>query len=203
MKLRYAPTSPYVRKVLVSAMETGLEERIERVSTNVWDPATDIQVDNPLGKVPALTTDDGAVLCDSPLICEYLDTLHDGQPLIPHSGAERWRVLNTAALGDGIMDGAVTRIIEVKMRPEALRWDDWLARQKGKIFKALDTLEGQVDQAPTTGAVNLGQIAVACALGYLDFRFPDDAWREGRPGLAAWYKAFADRPSMQATVPPA
>lgn len=203
MKLRYAPTSPYVRKVLVTAIEAGLDERIERVATNVWDAATDIQDDNPLGKVPALTTDDGTVLCDSPLICEHLDSLHEGAPLIPAAGAERWQVLNTAALGDGIMDSAVSRIIEVRQRPEALRWDDWLARQKGKISKALDVLERQVSAGPMTGPVNLGQIAVGCALGYLDFRFPDDAWRNGRPGLEAWYQAFAEFPSMKATQPPA
>ena len=203
MKLRYAPTSPYVRKVAVMALETGLDGRIERVATNVWDPATDIQDDNPLGKVPALTTDEGTVLCDSPLICDHLDSLHGGAPLIPDSGTARWQVLNTAALADGIMDSAVARIIEIKMRPAELRWDDWLARQRGKIAKALDALERQADGAPLTGPVNLAQIAVACALGYLDFRFAEDAWREGRPRLAAWYANFAERPSMKATVPPA
>ncbi len=203
MKLRYAPTSPYVRKVAVMALETGLDGRIERVATNVWDPATDIQDDNPLGKVPALTTDEGTVLCDSPLICEHLDSLHGGAPLIPDAGTTRWQVLNTAALADGIMDSAVARIIEIKMRPAELRWDDWLGRQQSKIAKALDTLERQADGAPLTGPVNLAQIAVACALGYLDFRFAEDAWREGRPRLAAWYADFAERPSMKATVPPA
>lgn len=202
MKLRYAATSPYVRKVLVTAIETGLDGRIDRVPTNVWDPASDILDENPLGKVPALSTDDGSVLCDSPLICEYLDSLHEGQPLIPSSGTERWEVLNTAALGDGIMDSAVTRIIEVKMRPADLLWQDWLARQKGKIAKALDVLERQAGRAPMTGPVNLGQIAVGCALGYLDFRFPEDSWRDGRPALEGWYQAFAERPSMQATQPP-
>ncbi len=203
MKLRYAPTSPYVRKVAVMALETGLDARIERVATNVWDPATDIQDDNPLGKVPALTTVEGAVLCDSPLICEHLDSLHGGAALIPDAGSARWQVLNTAALADGIMDSAVARIIEIKMRPEALRWDDWLARQKGKIGKALDVLESQAESAPLNGPLNLAQIAVACALGYLDFRFGEDGWREGRPRLAAWYADFAERPSMKATVPPA
>ena len=203
MKLRYAATSPYVRKVMVTAIEAGLEDRIERVATNVWDPATDIQDDNPLGKVPALTLDDGTVLCDSPLICEHLDSLHGGEPLIPAAGPERWQVLNTAALADGIMDSAVGRIIEIRQRPEALQWDGWVARQKGKIAKALDVLERQAESSPMTGPLNLGQIAVACALGYLDLRFPDDGWRNGRPKLEAWYRSFAERPSMQATVPPA
>ena len=202
MKLRYSATSPYVRKVVVTAMEAGLADRIEKIETNVWDPATDIAEDNPLGKVPALTTDDGTVLCDSPLICEHLDSLNGGTPLIPAKGPERWRTLNLQALADGIMDSAVARIIEIKMRPQDLRWSDWLARQKGKIAGALDVLEEQAAAGQLDGPVHLGSIAVGCALGYLDFRFADDNWRNGRPALSAWYEGFAQRPSMQATVPP-
>jgi len=203
MKLRYAPTSPYVRKVVVTAMEAGLDERIERTATNVWDPATDIADDNPLGKVPALTTDDGMVLCDSPLICEHLDSLNSGTPLIPVQGPARWQVLNLQALADGVMDSAVTQVVETKMRPEDLRWGDWLTRQKTKINRALDVLEKQAAAGDLDGPVNLGSIAVACALGYLDFRFAEDDWHSGRPALSAWYEGFAQRPSMQATQPPA
>lgn len=203
MKLRYSPTSPYVRKVVVTAMETGLDDRIERVETDVWDPSSDIGTDNPLGKVPALVTDDGAVLCDSPLICEHLDSLHAGTKLIPAEGPERWRVLNLEALGDGIMDSAVSRIIEIRMRPETLRWDGWLSRQRGKIDQALDVVEAQADGGSLDGPVNLGTLTLGCALGYLDFRFPDDRWRDGRPALARWYETFSQRPSMQASRPPA
>ena len=202
MKLRYAPTSPYVRKVVVTAMEAGLEDRLEKVETNVWDPATDIAKDNPLGKIPALTTDDGTVLCDSPLICEHLDSLNGGTPLIPAKGPERWQILNLQALADGIMDSAVARNIEIRMRPEDLRWSDWLARQKAKIGRALDSLEKQAAAGKLDGPVNLGSIAVGCALGYLDLRFADDNWRGGCPALSAWYEGFAQRPSMQATIPP-
>jgi glutathione S-transferase len=203
MKLRFAPTSPYVRKVAVTAIEAGLDDRVERIETNVWDPATDIAEDNPLGKVPALTTDDGTVLCDSPVICEHLDSLHGGPKLIPADGSERWRVLNLQALADGIMDSAVARIIEQRMRPEEFRWDGWLTRQKDKITAALDVLERQAADDSLGGAVNLGGIALGCALGYLDFRFPDDKWRDGRPALAAWFEGFAQRPSMRQTEPPA
>lgn len=202
MKLRFSPTSPYVRKVAVTAIETGLDDRIERVETNVWDPATDIFEANPLGKVPALVTDDGAVLCDSPLICEYLDSLSDGDKLIPATGPERWRALELQALADGIMDAAVARTIETRMRPEALRWDGWLERQRDKIAKAADLLERDAAAGRLDGQVTLGSIALGCALAYVDFRFAEDGWRNGRPKLAAWFETFSQRPSMQATRPP-
>lgn len=202
MKLRYSPTSPYVRKVAVAAIEAGLDGRIERIETDVWNPETDIAEDNPLGKVPALVTDDGTVLCDSPTICDYLDSLHDGPRLVPAEGAERWQVLNLHALASGIMDAAVARVVEVRARPEALRFDGWLQRQTLKIGHALDALEGRAAAGGLDGPVTLGTITLGCALGYLDLRFSEDAWRDGRPALAAWYETFSRRPSMQATVPP-
>ena len=203
MKLRFSATSPYVRKVVVTALEAGLGDRIEQVETNVWDPATDIAEDNPLGKVPALTTDDGMVLCDSPVICEHLDSLNSGRKLIPAAGPARWQVLNLQALADGIMDGAVGQVIETKMRPEALRWDGWIERQKGKVGRAVDSLEAKAADGSLDGEVTVGGIAVGCALAYLDFRFAADDWRSGRPALAAWFEGFSQRPSMQATQPPA
>ncbi len=202
MKLRYSPTSPYVRKVVVTAIEAGLDERIERIETDVWNPETDIAEDNPLGKVPALVTDEGRVLCDSPTICDYLDSLHEGPRLIPAEGPARWQVLNLHALANGVMDAAVARVIEHRARPEHLRFDGWLERQKLKIDRALDSLDRQAAEGALDGTVNLGTITVGCALGYLDLRFSEDAWREGRPALEAWYEAFSQRPSMQATVPP-
>lgn len=202
MKLRYSPTSPYVRKVLVSAYEVDLADRIQKVETNVWDPNSDIATDNPLGKVPALVTDSGVVLCDSALICEYLDSLHQGQKLIPAEGADRYRVLNLAALGNGVMDAAVARVIEMRQRPEKLRWNDWLVRQKGKIGRALEALEIQAAGGTLNGPVHLGSVVAGCALGYLDLRFPEDGWRDGRKALAEWYEQFSLRPSMKATEPP-
>src|SRR3990167_1033017 len=111
MKLRYSPTSPYVRKVSVTLIETGLDKNIERVATSVWDPKTDIGKDNPLGKIPTLITDDGAVLYDSPVICEYLDGLHKGPKLFPASGEARWRALRLQALGDGMTDAGILRLL--------------------------------------------------------------------------------------------
>ena len=199
MKLRFSTTSPYVRKVSVTAIELGLDGRIERVATNTMDPKSDHGADNPLGKVPALITDDGERLYDSPVICEYLDSLAEGPKLFPPAGAERWRALRRQALADGILDAAILRMLETRRRPEALRWDGWVRLQSGKIAKALDQLEREADGLD--GPLTIGEIAVGCALGYLDFRFPDEDWRAARPALAAWYEGFAGRPSMRQTAP--
>ena len=198
MKLRYSPASPYVRKVMITAIETGLDGRIEIVPTSVWDPATDIAGDNPLGKVPALITDGGEVLYDSPVICEYLDSLHDGAKLFPPSGGARWTALRRQALADGILDAAVGRLLEGK-RPDGERSDAWMARLATTIGRALDAFE---DEADALGdAATIGHVAIGCALGYLDFRFADDHWRSGRPALADWYEVFAQRRSVIATMP--
>ena len=200
MKLRYSPTSPYVRKVVVTAAERGLEDQIERIPTNAQDLKSDLSTVNPLGKVPALILNDGTALYDSPVICEYLDSQAEGAPLLPPAGPARWTALRQQALADGIMDAAILRMLETVRRPEPLRWDGWVEVQKGKVLRALDTLER--DAGDLKGPLTLGQIAVGCALGYLDFRFAADNWRVGRPGLAAWYEGFAQRPSMQASTPP-
>ena len=198
MKLRYSPTSPYVRKVMVTALETGVEGRIERITTNVWDPATDIAIDNPLGKVPALITDGGEILYDSPVICEYLDSLHDGAKLFPSGGGSRWTALRRQALADGILDAAVGRLLEGK-RPDGERSNGWIDRLIASVSRSLDALE---DEADALGdGVSIGHVTIGCALGYLDFRFAGDAWRTGRPALADWYDGFAERRSMIETVP--
>ncbi len=199
MKLRYSQTSPYVRKVLVVALEAGLEGRIERVPTNVQDPKTDLPDDNPLGKVPTLITDAGEALYDSPVICEYLDSLHDGAKLFPAPGPARWQALRLQALADGILDAALLRMIEEVRRPEELRWAGWSKRQASKIDRGLDRLEQDAGQL--AGDLTIGGIAVAAALGYLDFRFGTDDWRSSRPALAAWGDAILQRPSFVATAP--
>ena len=199
MKLRFSPTSPYVRKVVVTAMERGLDDRIERIPTNTRDPKSDLANDNPLGKVPCLILDNGERLFDSPVICAYLDSLADGEPLIPAKGEARWQVLRQEALADGIQDAALLRMGESVRRPEQFRWPAFVEAQRNKVVRALDTLEQEADQL--NGPLTLGQIAIGCALGYLDLRFAEDDWRPGRPKLAAWYEGFAARPSMVATVP--
>jgi glutathione S-transferase len=199
MKLRYSSASPYVRKVLAVAHETGLESRIERVPTAVWAPDTDIGKENPLGKVPALTTDEGEVLFDSPVICEYLDSLHKGAKLFPPAGPARWKALKLQALADGILDAAILRRLEGTQRPAEQQSKKWTERQAEAVKRGMDGLER--DAGSWGAAVTIGQIAAACACGYLDFRFGHEDWRRGRAGLAAWYERFSKRPSIQATVP--
>jgi glutathione S-transferase len=201
MKLRYSPASPYVRKVMVLAYETGLEPKLERIATTVLPVKENAELsrENPLVKVPTLVTDDGQVLFDSPVICEYLDSLHGGAKLFPPSGAPRWTALRLQALGDGILDAALLARYEKAVRPQELLWADWVDGQMRKIRHGLDALEANIGEL--AGAPTIGIIAVACALGYLDFRFADENWRAARPKLAGWYADFAQRPSMQATVP--
>ena len=206
MRLRYSPTSPFVRKVMVVALETGLVERIERIPTSVapTTPNEDVARENPLVKVPALTTDDGLVLYDSPVICEYLDTLHDGAKLFPAAGTPRWIALRQQALGDGILEAAILGRYET-VRPKEFQWQDWIDAQLRKVRGALAALEIEVERGELgtggTGAVTIGQIAIGCALGYLDFRYQSEDWRARQRRLAAWYVGFAERKSMQLTVP--
>ena len=202
MKLLYSPASPYVRKVLVAAHEVGLAGEIElapQTVTPVSDPG-EVAEANPLGKLPTLVTDDGLALYDSRVIVEWLDARSGGE-LVPAEGAARWRALTVQATADGVLDAALLARYERWLRPEALRWPEWDAGQLGKVRRALDLLESSFE--PAVDAPRLAEIAVACALGYLDFRFPDEGWREGRPRLAAFDAGMAGRPSMQATRPPA
>jgi len=203
VKLYMVATSPYARKVLAFAHETGLIDRIETVAAKLTptDPDQALNRVNPLGKVPALVLDDGGAMFDSTVICEYLDSLHDGAPRFPPAGPARWRVLRVQALANGLLDAAVLARLEGAVRPEAYRWDGWIALQKGKIARALDALEGEA--AGFGEPFDTGQIATACALGYLDLRYAADRWRDGRPALAAWGDRALARPSLAKTAPPA
>ncbi len=196
MKLYYSPTSPYVRKVVACAIIRGLDARIERHASNPHASPADLVADNPLSKVPCLVTDDGMSLFGSQLICEYLDSLGDELPLFPAKGASRWRALKFQSLGDGILDAAVPCRGEQGKPREAAR-DAQIARYKDVIKRTVDTLEAD----PPHKIVDIGSITVACALGYLDFRFGSDPWREGHPKLAAWYDAFAKNKGIAETAP--
>jgi glutathione S-transferase len=197
MKLRYSPTSPYVRKVTVTAIETGLDKRIERIFT-MPASAPDLPNDNPLGKVPALIMDNGEPLIDSPVIVEYLDILHSGAKIVPPSGDARWKALRLQALADGILDAAVLRLGESR-RPANEQSKAFLDKQRTVIARSLDWLERHAGELDDT--MTIGTITVAIAGDYLDFRFGGDDWRKGRPKLAAWQKRFAARPSMRETYP--
>jgi len=200
MRLYTSPTTPFGRKVHVALIEAGLQDRvgIEAVAGTPLNPGT-LPVDqNPLGKIPALLRDDGAALYDSSVICRYLDTISGGA-LYP-TGAALWDTLVLESTADGMLDAAVLMVYETRLRPESARFEPWVEAQWAKIARALDAIEARWDGVESRADV--GQIALACALGYLDFRHSDRAWRNGRPMLATWAAEFAARASMRATEPP-
>ncbi|MGH7033602.1 MAG: glutathione S-transferase N-terminal domain-containing protein [Stellaceae bacterium] len=207
MKLRFSPTSPFVRKVCVVAFETGLEPRIERMPTAVAPTKRNDEVarENPLVKIPALTTDEGLVIYDSCVICEYLDTLHQGPRLFPAAGPARWVALRQQALGDGMLDAAILGRYEA-LRPKDFQWQDWIDAQLRKVRGALSALEmeceaGSLAPVAPDAAPTIGQITIGCALGYLDFRYPSEVWRGRHKRLGAWYQDFAQRPAMRQSEP--
>lgn len=197
MKLHHAATSPYVRKVMACAIARGIAGRIETVPANPYASSPELLADNPLSKVPALVTDDGVAVYDSPVICEYLDTLGDAAPLFPPTGsAARLAAQVMHAAADGILDAALTRRMNMPHpQDDARKAVD--ARQQAAVDRALDVLE----KVPPQGLSDIGAIAVGCALGYLDFRFAHEPWRETRPTLAAWFAAVSELPPLAQTVP--
>jgi glutathione S-transferase len=200
MKLFYAPTSPFVRKVMISAHELGLVDRIELVPAAVSpiNRNADVVAQNPLGKIPALVTDDGVALYDSRVICQYLNSVASGQ-VIPPEGPARWTALRDEALGDGLMDAAVLIRYETFVRPEPLRWQEWI---DGKFEAARSAVRGIEAQAQALeGRNDIGVISIACALGYLDFRNPEFDWAALAPRTAKWFAGYKARPSFQATMP--
>lgn len=200
MKLYYSTTSPYVRKVIVCAIELGLDGEIERVPTRVSpvERTSPVIADNPIGKLPTLIGREGAPLYDSRVICEYLDHLAGGGRLFP-AGRGRWSALTEQALADGILDAGLLVRYETTARPQELLWQAWHAGQMDKVTKGLDRLEQQAGDLGSR--VDIGTIAIGALLGYLDFRFPDLGWRKGRARLADWQAGFDARPSMVATRP--
>jgi glutathione S-transferase len=202
MRLYHSPTSPYVRKVMVLLMETGLADTVALVpvSGTPVDPGNMPLAQNPLGKIPALERDDGPAIYDSRVICRYLDD-RGGGGLYP-SGNRIWETLTLEATADGILDAALLMVYELRVRPEDKRHPDWVEGQWAKIARALAAIE-QRWMSHLNGPLDMGQIAVACALGYVDFRHGARNWRKDHPALADWYDSFADRESMKATMPPA
>jgi glutathione S-transferase len=201
MKLYYSPASPYARKVRVTAIETGLDKKMEAINVAVSPVAANADVDkhNPIGKIPALSVK-GMDLFDSPVICEYLDSQHKRRKLLARKGRDRWVALRQQAMADGLLDAALLARYESFLRPEEKRWPDWSKGQMKKIDGVLDQLEAEVKSL--RGKPTLGTISVGCALGYLDFRFASHDWRNKRPKLAKWFSTFSKLPSMKATVPP-
>ncbi len=203
MRARINPASPFARKVRIVVRERALTGRIEEIETSVSPVASnsDLARANPLMKIPALVLDDGTTLYDSRVICEYLDSLGNAPRLFPTAGTERWNALRLQSLCDGILDAAVITRYEIAVRPEALRWKDWIAGQRAKIDGGVDALERE---QPAWGqAFGIGQVGAACVLGYLDFRFADIDWRASHPRLKVWFEEASKRPSVRDTTPKA
>ncbi|MGH8667431.1 MAG: glutathione S-transferase family protein [Burkholderiales bacterium] len=202
MRMRINPASPFARKVRIVAREAGLPQRPEEIETAVSPvtPNADLAGANPLVKIPALILDDGSTLYDSRVIAEYLDSLGSAR-LFPASGPERWNALRLQSLCDGILDAAVLTRYETAVRPEPLRWNDWIAGQRRKIDGGLGALAHE--HAAWSDRFGIGQIAAACVLGYLDFRYPDIDWRASHPGLKTWFARVSERSSVRDTMPPA
>jgi glutathione S-transferase len=195
MILRYSPASPYARKIRIAADLLGLSDRIRIEPASTADPNDSLRIQNPLGKIPTLILADGSSLYDSRVIADYLDHLSGGGKLIPADPDKRFVALRLQALGDGVNDAALLIRYETATRPAALRDPEAIALQQGKIDRALATLEA----VPPAGPPDIGQIALACALGYLDLRF-EGAWRQTHPRLAAWLADFcAAVPAFEAT----
>jgi glutathione S-transferase len=198
MKLRYTAASPFSRKVLVVAHECGLSDRIEKVPADLEHPEGDLANDNPLGKVPTLVLDDGTALIESPLICDWLEGEGNGK-LIPREPKARVAALQLQALGDGVGEAAIC-VQRERNRTGAQHSDQVEARWKGKFDRTLDLLEREFDRR-MGGATNIGHVALACALGWVDFRMENMDWKASRPKLAKWYAEIARRPSLAATAP--
>ncbi len=192
--------SPYARKARIAAIETGQPDLIDWQMMTREERARDLPAINPLGKVPTVVLDDGALLIDSPVICAYIDAGHDGAKLIPDDGPERWRVLCLEALGDGLGEAVISIALE-RAKPEEAQAQRVFDRQGAKLAAALSALDG--DAAGFRDPPSIGEIAVACALGYMEYRDVVPGWRDTHATLAAWYDAICARPSFQATLPDA
>ena len=197
MKLFYSPTSPYARKCRVVAIEKGLAARLDIVAASPMTDPADLHAANPLGKVPALVLPDGRCIVDSPVICDYLDTLGDPR-LIPTDTNARIDCRTREALADGISDAAFSRTME-RLRPEAQRSADWNARWTNAIARTIAHFNANI---PSRAQPDLGDIALACALSYVDFRHPDLAWDAQAPALRTWLTTILARPSFAETAPP-
>jgi glutathione S-transferase len=201
MKLHWSPRSPFVRKVSILLDETGLAAQVERVRSvaAMATPNPAIMADNPLSQIPALVLDDGTPLYDSPVICEYLDSLHDGTRFFPAAGPARWLALRRQALADGML-AILLLWRQERMKTTAQQIPAWLAAFELKIFTSLGRLEQEADLLARDG-FDIGHLSIGCMLSYLDYRFADLDWRTPHPQLAVWHAGFEQRPAVIANAP--
>jgi glutathione S-transferase len=199
MKLHWSPRSPFVRKVMIVAHETGLADKLTLVRTVAAStrPHPELMRDNPLSKIPTLVLDDGRPVYDSPVICEYLDQLHTGPKLFPTEPDARFVALRRQALGDGLLDMLILwRDERMRQQPSEVHLASYAARRKA----TLAAMNAEVDQL-SAAPFSIGHVAIGCALGYLDFRFASEDWRQDHPPLARWHADFSARPSVRNTEP--
>ena len=201
MILHWSPRSPYVRKVMIAISEIGLQDRVRTVRTVAGGttPHWELMKLNPVGKIPTLELPDGTAIYNSPVIIEYLDSLHSGAKLYPAAWPERLTALRRHALGQGVLDNALPLLAEGFRPPErqsSPHQDLWRA----KLIACVEALEAEAEALASSG-FNIGHLTIGVALAYLDFRFAELAWRDGHPKLAAWHETFNMRPSVQANMP--
>lgn len=196
MKLHWSPRSPFVRKVMVVAHERNLTDKLNCVRTVAISdaPSAELMADNPLNKIPCMVLDDGSVLQDSRVICEYLDAL-DGAPVLFPQGEDRWSALRRQALGDGFLDLMIVWRHE-RIRPENLHLHSYLDAYRQKAEATLDRLNAEI---PARTGFDIGDVSIGCALAYADFRYADLEWRKGRDDLARWFAGIEARQSFIAT----
>jgi glutathione S-transferase len=202
MILRFSPSSPFVRKVRIAIALLGFENDLTLERADTTDPNDSLQKANPLGKIPVLIAEDGAAIYDSRVILDYLDERAGGGKIVPRGGKERLEALRLQALADGILDASILTVYEGRFRKPEMHEPKWLDRQAGKVSRALAVLEAAPPPDTRPQALpNVGQIALACALGYRDFRF-GGSWRADHPRLVAWLDNFAAHvPAYAATNP--
>jgi glutathione S-transferase len=198
MELKFSGLSPYVRKVMVVAHEVGVADRLTLTPIKTREEPEKILPVNPLGKIPALITDSGQVLYDSPVICEYLDAEFGGRKLLPAGGERRWAILTRAALADGLLDAGIL-VRNERLRPAELQSSEWIGWQLRKLDAGLDSLERAA--AGFGAGLDMGLIAVGCVLGYLPLRVEETKGLERWPQLKSWYATMSQRPSFQRTAP--
>ncbi len=202
MKLTFSPASPFARKVRIAAIELGLIDRIEFVPTTVApaqanDEYSDI---TPLKKLPVLITDDGSVILDSYVIVEYLDEVAGGGKLIPASGPDRWKVKSDHSMLQGMLDSMLLCRYENMVRPKELKWQGWADDHWNRAWRGMARFNDKPEVL--SRPLDIVQIALACVLGYADFRYADCGWREAYPKLAAFHERMLERPSVKISLPP-
>jgi len=204
MKLTFSPASPFARKVRIGAIELGLIDKIEFMPVTVVPGQANDEYSkiHPLKKLPVLILGNGDVIVDSYVIVEYLDELAGGGKLIPASGALRWKVKSDHSLLQGMLDSMLLCRYEKMVRPEPLRWQAWADDHWNRAWTGMARFEGKVD-AMMTRPLDIAQIALACVLGYADFRFADCGWRKAYPKLDAFHQKMLERPSVKISLPPA